>query len=738
MALDPDLSNVVSLRGVAPDRVVEITDPAPGEAVAPQDGKILRASDGTEIQIADDGSVTFVDADPQAATQAAGALDPADFAANLAAGANVSTLVEDLIQGIDTDIASRSELEANYIKGIDLLGLKIEDPSQTRTQKRNISKVGHPMLLEATVKYQSQARGEMLPAAGPAKVQIIGDSTDELDDLAKAFEDDFNYFLTDIATEFYPDTDRMLFYQGFGGVAYKKVYRCPVRRRPVSESVYLTDLIVSESATDLDNAIRVTHQIKMDRNTLKRMQYFGRYLNVDLGYPSGMLDPARRKIQEAQGLAPMAMRPQDQPYTVYEVDVTLIPAEFGFYDPLAPVGLPVPYKVTIERDSRACLAIWRNWKQGDDSYRKRNMYVKYGLVPGLGFHDYGFLQLLGNQTRALRAIWRLLIDAGMFSNFPGGMKVKGARTQTNEIAPGPGEWIDVDVPIDQDLTKSLVPMPYKGPDGVFIQFAEAIEQDCKGLSAAVEIEAGEGRANVPVGTIMAMIEQQTQVMAAVHKRNHTSQKTELGLIRDLFIENPEDLWRLARNPARRWQVAAEFENLNLVPVSDPNVPSQTHRIMQATGLVTLLNSTPPGMLDPWKVISHALRTIGISDPDSLRGEPPAPQQAPPDPRMITAQATAQEKMARVALDHQESQRKAAEAVSGADSKQRELEMQTQAQQAETQSREQIAAMREQTERTIAAGRLALEQAKIAQGGGFGGTGFGAPSVAPMPEGSVVG
>jgi hypothetical protein len=366
------------------------------------------------------------------------------------------------------------------------------------------------------------------------------------------------------------------------------------------------------------------------------------------------------------------------------------------------------------------------------------MYVKYGLVPGLGFHDYGFLQLLGNQTRALRAIWRLLIDAGMFSNFPGGMKVKGARTQTNEIAPGPGEWIDVDVPIDQDLTKSLVPMPYKGPDGVFIQFAEAIEQDCEGLSAAVDIEVGEGRANVPVGTIMAMIEQQTQVMAAVHKRNHTSQKTELGLMRDLFLENPEDLWRLARNPARRWQVAAEFENLDLVPVSDPNVPSQTHRIMQATGLVTLLNSTPPGMLDPWKVISHALRTIGISDPDALRGEPPQPQQAPPDPRMITAQATAQEKMARVALDHQESQRKAAEAVSGADSKQRELEMQTQAQQAETQSREQIAAMREQTERTIAAGRLALEQAKIAQGGGFGGTGFGAPSVAPMPEGSVVG
>jgi hypothetical protein len=580
--------------------------------------------------------------------------EPPPFGENLAislADKNLpfGTIASQLIQGVEADELSRSQWTDQYKKGMDLLGLKIEEIAN-RSQRRNVSRVGHPLMIEAMVKYQAGAEAELLPAMGPVKVPTVGSPAPGEEELAKAFEDDFNYYLTEVAKEYYPDTSRMLMHQAFCGVAYKKVYRCPIRRRPVSEMVLAPDLIVSDEATDLDNALRVTHAIQMLRSQLKRMQIVGQYRDVNLGTPgalTGIGGSAQRAIKESEGISPNpGTRPEDQPYHLLEVDTDLDVDELGidgYYERRTPDGLMLPYKVAVERNTREVLGIWRNWDPNDDLCRKQNMYVKYGLVPGLGFYDWGFLQLLGNQTRALRAIWRLLIDAGMFSNFPGGMKSGRVRTGTNEIAPGPGEWVDLDVPTGTDLTKSIIPMPYKGPDSVFIQLSEIIKNDAMRLGGSTLLEVGEGRANVPVGTILAMLEDKVQVMAQVYKRNHRSQKEELRKLRLLFADDPMSLTLMCRERPRssdaafkQWQRAEEFMDLNLIPASDPNVPSQAHRNMVANVMVLLAQQVPQ-YFDVPAVLEDAVRTIGkdparyVIRPDQTQG---APQ--PPDPRVMAA------------------------------------------------------------------------------------------------------
>ena len=580
--------------------------------------------------------------------------EDANFDENLAEhvdGNVLMRLADEAIMGVSADEISRGELIEQYNKGLELLGTKIEDVSAARSEKKGISKVGNPLLIEAMVKYASGAIGEMLPAAGPAKVATTGRVTAEEEQVAQDFTDDLNYYLTEIATEYYPDTRKMLMHQAYGGNAYKKLYRCALRDRPVSERVSMIDLIVSEEANDLDSAIRVTHQFFPSRSQVRRMQILARYRSdLALGQPTSTLPSANRAIKSTEGIAPVGMRPQDMPFHFLEVDMDIDVDEFpifGKFERAAPPGLPLPYKVTIERDSRQVFALWRNWDQTDYLYRKDNMYVHYGLVPGMGFHDWGFLQLLGNQTRALRAVWRILIDSGMFSNFPGGIKVKGARTSTNEISPAPGEFVDIDVPGSTDIRQVIMALPYKAVDAVFIQFAQMVQESAERLGGAVTIESGEGRTNVPVGTIMSQIEQNTQIMAAVHKNNHLSQKYELMKLRKLFARNPRDLWAANPDPRRQWNVAREFMDLNLMPASDPNIPSQVSRIMQAWALIMLVQQAP-GEFDVQECLRRVLTAIRIAEPQTLLISPDQKQPPPPDPRAMAEAAKAQAQQAQTA------------------------------------------------------------------------------------------
>lgn len=576
-----------------------------------------------------------------------------DFGENLATRPEfqdaLAGIAAEVMEGVDSDEQALTEWIDQYNLGIELLGTKLEklDQSGSQGRKRDISRANDSTLIEAIVKGTASARGELCPAAGPAKIQTIGKVPEDEEQLARDFEDDFNYYLTDVAHEYYPDTGMMLTQEYFCGLGYKKVYDCPIRRRPVSESVLPHNLVVSE-APDLMSAKRVTHLIEMTRAQLRRMQIVGQYADYDIGLPQGVGmgigSQAQRKVNENQGRTPIATRPADQPYIIRESDTDLDIDEFGLigkFERDAPWGLPLPYKIAVEKNTRNVLGIWRNWRPDDPLYLKRNQYVKFGLIPALGYYNWGFLQLLGNATKNMRTILRLLITAGMFGSFPGGMKGKAARTSTNEISPGPGEFVDVDLPPGTDLSKIVIPFPYKPIDPALVQVLEMIKQDAMRLGGTVMLEVGEGRTNVPVGTVLAMIEQQTQVMSGVNRDNHRSQKEELHKLRELFAENPEQLAKLVRNKprdpnriARTWEVAQEFMDLNLQPASDPNVPSQVHRVMLANVLI-MLAQTNPNIYDVIAVHRAALNAIG-ADPDQFLIRPEQQPPPAPDPKVIAA------------------------------------------------------------------------------------------------------
>lgn len=611
------------------------------------------------------------------------------FDANLAVGMDeglLDQIGEEICEGIDDDIRSRADFEGFFSKAVDLLGVKYEEATGTAGSDGTISKIYSPLLLEAVVKYQANFIGEMLPAGGPAKVRDdfvpspFGPQP-KRDEIAEAFETDLNHYLTVTAKEFYPDTDRMSFSQGLFGNGFKKQYHCPLRRRPVSESIPMQDLIVSNDVTDLMSAIRVTHRLRMSPAIFKRMQLNKSYRKVDISTPEPIMSEAERKIGEVEGVDKTPRRPQDHTHVIYETLVDLDLEGYEHEEDGEKTGLPLPYKVTIERDSHKVLAIRRNWKEGDEDYTKIMRIVHYPLVPGLGFYAYGFIQLLGNTTRALTGVTRLLLDAGQFATFPGFLLAKGgAKQATTELRvnPGMGKEIDTGGKPIQDV---IMRIPYGEPSPTLQNMSVKLTEDGMRLAGSAQIPVGEGRADVPVGTMMAAVEQVTKVIAAVHKRNHQAQQQELINIRELFAEDPAALSKFAGKEARRqWQVAEEFTDLNLVPASDPNVPSHIHRIMIATALLQMSGSqTGLQIYNQQAVHEKALRVLGIVDPESLFKPPTPPGAAPPNPEIALKQkelaikeAELQMKAKDQQLKDQQQQREAGSALLESQSRQQAI------------------------------------------------------------------
>jgi hypothetical protein len=577
-----------------------------------------------------------------------------DFYRNLADDIpSVDALAQLVIEGVDSDKQNRQQWMDNYRKGFELLGLEIEEIVGTKANKRNVSSVTHPLLLESVVRAQGMARAELLPANGPVKVTINGQSDMMLDALAKDLEDDLNLYLTNGAPEYYPDTDRGLFSVFLSGNWFRKVYYCPVRQRPVCESIEVEDLIVPNSTVSLDTASRITHQSQMSQGMMKRMQLFGDWRQVELGDPMPYQDieNVRQAKKNVLGLGGGTLTPNTNSYVIYETHLDLDPREYGWIEEGAPEGLMLPYVVTVEASSQKVLSIRRNWRPGDDRFMRRQMFVHYGMIPAFDFLCLGYVHLLGNSTRALTAAWRLLCDAGMFANFPGGLKIGGFRTGTNEIAPSPGEWFDIDANGIDDIRKLIMPLPYKDPSPVFIQFLSQIAQDSRQMAGTVMMETGEGRTNIPVGTIMAMIEQQTQISAVVHKRLHTAQAREFQLLKEVIQENPESIVKVIPNPRRRWLGQLAFNQVDLVPASDPNVPSQTHRVLLATSLIQMAQ-TNPDIYNKYAVHLRAWQTVGVKDAAEFL-VPPQPQG--PNPMMQAPLMAAQAQMVKAQADMQKVQ-----------------------------------------------------------------------------------
>lgn len=615
-----------------------------------------------------DGSITF-DENPDLSGIEP---DENDFYRNLANeidDVDLSMYANELLTGIDLDIESRREWMTTRQTGIKLLGLKIEEPGSdlgaSSAPLQGMSTIRHPLLLEATIRFQATARGELLPASGPVKVRNdlpmppdtppgmppvppAPDAPPEgqaMDDLGGALEKDFNHYLTVTAPEYIPDTDRMLFYVGFGGDGFKKVYNCPLRRRPVSESVDAEDIIVSNAATDMKNSGRVTHKIKMRPSILRRMQILGAYRDVTLGppNPAEQVTVVEREKAEIAGHKPQPQQPKDADYTVYECYCELDIAKFA-PEQFKGKGLPLPYVVTIEKNSRQVLAVTRNWDEDDEQALAKHFFVQYPFIRGLGFYGLGLIHILGNVTMALTAIWRIMLDNGMFANFPGFLFAKMAgRQNTNQIRVPPGGGFPVDVPPGMKISDAFMALPYKETGPSFTQLAAHIEEVGQRLGQTADLNIGEGKQDMPVGTTMALIEQATKIMDSVHKRLHAAQAEEFQLLKERFREDPEAFWRhnkKGHRPARQWtaeQFKLALEQNELVPVADPNNPTSLHRIAKAT-IIDMLVTKYPQDMDKRTSLKRIMRIADI-DPEGLLTQQTLPP--PPDPRMAAVQAKSQ-------------------------------------------------------------------------------------------------
>jgi len=547
-------------------------------------------------------------------------------------------IADELMRGISDDIQSRQEWIDDRAQGINLLGLKIEIPglqgSADGAPVEGMSKVRHPLLLEAVLRFQANARSELLPTDGPVKIRNDNNNADlSQDQLARALERDLNHYLTDVASEYYPDTDRMLLMLGFGGTAFKKVYFCPLRNRPVSETVDADDLIVNNAATDLRNAKRITHRTYLRPSTVRRLQLLGVYRDVDLSQPKAAnLDAVQRAQMAAQGIAEGSNNPDDRDREIYECYCELNIRGFEHRWKGKETGLEIPYRVTIDVSSREILSVVRNYDETDGELPEaRTDFVKYTFVPGFGFYDIGLLHILGNTTNAVTAAWREMLDAGMFANFPGFLMADtGGRQNTNifRVPPGGGALVKTGgMPINQ----AIMPLPYKEPGAALMNLANNMAETGQRIGGTAEMAVGEGRADAPVGTTLALIDQATKVMNSVHKRMHAAQAEEFKLLVRCFKEHPESFWQRCKKTSLPWDEQTFLKAINdcdLVPQADPNTASQTQRMMKIMGLKQLQQASP-SLYDPIAIDSAALQAMGWSNPQQFMVPPSALQQKDP-------------------------------------------------------------------------------------------------------------
>lgn len=632
--------------------------------------------------------------------------------------AKLATVANDLFEAITADDNSRAEYLQIKARGLALLGTKLEEPKASAADGSSVdgmSSVTNPLLLEAVLKGWANAQAELLPANGPVKIRDDGDETLAQDDLAESLERDFNHWFTTTAAEYYPDTSHMLLWGVYlGGSGIKKVYRCPMRRRPVSESVDTKDFIVSDTTKDLRACSRITHQIPMRPSVMKRMVLIGAYRDVTLTEPAPVTNAVDAKIAGIQGTTTsnQTTRPEDRPYTIWETQCELDLDEFiPTGSKFKGEGIPLPYLVTMDKDSREILAIRRDWDEDDKECERKRLYIRYPYVPGPGFYGTGMVNILGNASAAMTAAWREALDAGMWANFPGGLMAKqGNRQNSSVMRPGLGEFIPVDtggLPISQ----VVMGMPYKDVSAGLMSLMDKITGQAKSVSGSPDIPVAEGIQNVPVGTMLASIEQATKIMAAAHKGMHTAQADEFQLIFNLFREHPEDFWRGNKVcPNGYWNeekfLAALDQCQNrLVPVSDPNVPSHIHRVAKALALVNLVDMPQfAPFLNTKEVLERCLRAIR-EDPKGLVIQPPPPEAAQPGPLELAKMLEANAKVTQAATAAKKVEADAAAEARSAEVKVREAESRERV--ASVDLQRQVLANAHDTKADMA--RLALEQ-----------------------------
>ena len=579
----------------------------------------------------DDGSIEIEIVDPEEVTINMDGIEITidgseedDFDANLIdylPGSAVTTIVTDLVSDYDDDVDSRKEWMQTYVDGLELLGMKIEERADPWI---GACGVYHPLLSEALVKFQAEIMMSTFPAAGPVKTQIIGKETPEKKDAATRVQDDMNYQLTDVMTEFRPEHERMVWGLGLSGNAFKKVYFDPSFDRQTSIFVPAEDLVVPYGASNIQTSPRVTHVMRKTENELRKLQVAGFYADIELGEPNNSLDEVEKKIAEKMGFRALS----DDRYKLLEMNVDLDLEGYEHTDKDGePTGIALPYVVTIEYGSMKCLAIRRNWKQGDKLHTKRQHYVHYGYVPGFGFYCFGLIHLVGAFAKSGTSILRQLVDAGTLANLPGGFKTRGLRVKGDDTPIGPAEWRDVDVP-SGSIKDNIMALPYKEPSQVLASLLDKIVDEGRKFASAADIQVADMSANSPVGTTLALLERQLKVMTAVQARIHYSFKQELALLRDIIRDYTPSEYSYEPEEGNRKAKRSDYDLVDVIPVSDPNAATMAQKIVQYQAVIQLAQQAPQ-IYDLPQLHRQMLDVLGIKNAQKL--VPLPDDETPKDP-----------------------------------------------------------------------------------------------------------
>ena len=576
--LDDTMEDMMEVDGEELD--IEIIDP---EAIVLDDGSM-------EITLVPD----------------AGAADFANFNANLAdllSEGDLRAIGDDLVGLVEADTESRKEWADTYVKGLEVLGFKMEE----RTEPWDgACGVYSNVLAEAAIRFQAETMSETFPAAGPVRTKILGEETKEKMEASQRVQADMNYEITERMVEYRSEHERMLYSLGLAGSAFKKVYFDPNIGRQVSIYIPAEDVIVPYGASHIETAERVTHVMRKTKNEIRKLQAAGFYRDVDLGEPMSFHSDIEEKKAEEGGYE----LTNDNRYTLYEIHVETNLEGVDDED-----DLPKPYVVTIERGTGEILAIRRNYAEDDELSLKNQFFVHYPYVPGFGFYGLGLIHIIGGYAKAGTSLIRQLVDAGTLSNLPGGLKTRGLRIKGDDSPIEPGEFKDVDVP-SGSIRDNIMPLPYKEPSQTLLALLQQITQEGRRLGAISDLNISDMSANAPVGTTLALLERTLKPMAAVQARVHYAMKQEFKMLKAIIAEYAPEEYQYQPHRGEISARKADYEMVDVIPVSDPNSSTMAQRVVQYQAVLQMAQSAPQ-IYDLPQLHRQMIEVLGIKNADKL-------------------------------------------------------------------------------------------------------------------------
>ena len=602
-----------------------------------EENQVPLGDEGMEVALAaieEAGMEDFVLQDDGSAILEADMQEPMEtgFNENLAemmTDSDLGRIANELVDGIDRDKSSREDWEKTYTDGLKYLGMKFDDERSEPFE--GASGVIHPLLGEAVTTFQAQAYKELLPSGGPVKTQVIGAYDTAVEEQAQRVKDFMNYQIIHVMEEFDEELDQMLFYLPLAGSAFKKVYYDETLGRAVSKFVAPEDLIVPYYTTDLESCPRITNVVKMPENEVRKLQAIGFYRKVDIdtGEEPDMYSEAKEEINKLSGMEPSY--DDGEVSILYEVHCNLDIDGFEDTDETGELtGVKLPYIVTINSGSNEILSIRRNFQEEDPMKNKIEYFVHFKFLPGLGFYGFGLTHMIGGLSKASTSILRQLIDAGTLANLPAGFKTRGIRIRDEDTPIQPGEFRDVDAP-GGSLRESIQPLPFKEPSGTLLNLLGILVDGGKKFASIAEINTGQGNPNAPVGTTLALLERSTKVLSAIHKRLHNSQKKEFKLLAQVFKEYlpPEYPYAVAGGNAAI-KLSDFDDNIDIFPISNPDIFSQSQRIAMAQEMMQLVQSNPEvhgpnGIYESYKRMYSA---IGVDNIEKILTPPPPTEPSP--------------------------------------------------------------------------------------------------------------